>query len=257
MKITVLAENTALPGFSGEHGLSLFIETSGKKILFDAGQTGLFAQNAEKLGIDLESVDFCVLSHGHYDHGDGLERFMELNKTAPVYLNKNAFIPHYGTNNVYIGLDIKLKQSDRLVYTDGVTEIEKGITLYTCNEREKRVEPGTFNLTALVGGEYLPDDFCHEHYLLIEENGKKILFSGCSHKGVINIAEWFHPDYLIGGFHFWKIEPSAQLEDFAKQLDGFDTRFYTCHCTGGEQYEFMKKTMRNLSYVSTGMTVTI
>lgn len=29
----------------------------------------------------------------------------------------------------------------------------------------------------------IPDDFRHEQYLLIEENGRRILISGCSHKG--------------------------------------------------------------------------
>ena len=54
MKIVTLMENTAChPGLTAEHGLSLYIETATHKILFDAGQTGAFADNAEKLGIDL------------------------------------------------------------------------------------------------------------------------------------------------------------------------------------------------------------
>ena len=66
MKITVLMENTAIsPEFAAEHGLSLFVETEGSRFLFDAGQSGAFAENAQKLGIDLRSADFAVLSHGH------------------------------------------------------------------------------------------------------------------------------------------------------------------------------------------------
>ena len=80
MKVTVLIENTACrEDLAAEHGLSLLIETSTSTILFDAGQTGAFADNAKKLGIDLNTVDFCILSHGHYDHGGGLKRFLEEN----------------------------------------------------------------------------------------------------------------------------------------------------------------------------------
>ena len=91
MKIVCLLENkTALPHMETEHGLSLYIETGNKKILFDMGQTDAFAQNAEKLGISLEEVDFAVLSHGHYDHGGGLSRFLEINRHAPVFVQKDA-----------------------------------------------------------------------------------------------------------------------------------------------------------------------
>ena len=85
MKITSLVENTtADPRLGKEHGLSLYIEAAGKTLLFDMGQSGLFAQNARTLGLDLAKVDLAVLSHGHYDHGGGLTHFLELNKTAPV-----------------------------------------------------------------------------------------------------------------------------------------------------------------------------
>lgn len=61
-----------LPGFGAEHGLSLWIEACGKKLLFDSGADGLFLENAARLGIDVGQADFAVLSHGHYDHGGGL-----------------------------------------------------------------------------------------------------------------------------------------------------------------------------------------
>ena len=102
MKIWTLMENTAAEGnFCAEHGLSFYIETKKHKILFDAGQTEAFAENSKKLGIDLNQVDVAVLSHGHYDHGGGLLRFLELNEKAPVYVSPGAFGEHYnGTKNI-------------------------------------------------------------------------------------------------------------------------------------------------------------
>ena len=78
MKVIVLSENTTNdPRLGAEHGLSLYIEACGKKILFDTGQGDLFAENAKTLGVDLAAVDFAVISHGHYDHGGGIRRFLQ------------------------------------------------------------------------------------------------------------------------------------------------------------------------------------
>lgn len=110
MKITCLIENTThFDTVECEHGLSLFIEYNGLKILFDMGQTELFYENAQKLGISLSDVDFAVLSHGHCDHGGGLKKFLEINKAAPVYLSRYAFEPHYNGTEKYIGLDVSLR----------------------------------------------------------------------------------------------------------------------------------------------------
>lgn len=258
MKITVLVENTSADArFQSEHGLSLYIETEKYKILFDMGQTDLFAENARKLGVDLTDVDIAILSHGHYDHGGGLKTFMKINEKAPIYISKYAFGAYYNGTEKYIGLDADLRESKRIVYTDDVIKLADGLTLYHCNDREKSYDLGSFGLNKKIGDLFLADDFLHEQYLCIEENGKKVLISGCSHKGILNIVEWFQPDVLIGGFHFSKLPLDETLEGYAKILNEFDTTYYTCHCTGEKQYEFMKKTMKKLSYVAVGNVLNI
>ena len=203
MKISCIVENTSINNdIEAEHGLSLFIETTDHKILFDMGQTELFCRNADKLGIDIAAADIGILSHGHYDHGGGLKKFFQLNKKAPVYLSKRAFEPYYNGEEKYIGLDISLKENDRLIYTDQVYRIAPGLSLYHHNDKEKQIDFGSFGLNILRHGHMLPDDFLHEQYLLIETEGKRILISGCSHKGILNIVKWFEPDILVGGFHF-------------------------------------------------------
>lgn len=253
MKIVSLVENTSSNEcLTSEHGLSLYIEMSQHKILFDMGQSELFAENASKLGIDLSQVDLAILSHGHYDHGGGLKRFLEINSKAKVYISKHAFWKYYNGTEKYIGLDVKLQESERIIFTDGQVELSKDLTLYHCNEREKRYDLGSFGLNKKVDDVFVADDFLHEQYLYIQENENRVLISGCSHKGVLNIVEWFQPDVLVGGFHFSKLPMDETLEDYAKILDAYNTEYYTCHCTGMEQYQFMKKYMQRLNYLATG-----
>lgn len=258
MKITVLTENTSAdPAIGCEHGLSLYIETKGRKLLFDTGQTALFAENAAKRNIDLSQVDLAVLSHGHYDHGGGLNRFLQLNDHAPVYLSRFAFEPHYNGSEKYIGLDPELQKSGRLIFTGEAYAIADGLTLYACNEREKRYPLNAGSLLVRENGELIPEDFRHEQYLLIEENGRRILISGCSHKGVLNIMQWFDPDVLVGGFHFMKLPLDDRLIGYAEALDAYKTEYYTCHCTGTEQYRCMRPHMKRLHYLSAGQTIEI
>ena len=137
MKITALTENTSQAGLPTEHGLSLFIETTEHRILFDTGQSELFAENAKRLKVDLGIVDIAVISHGHFDHGGGLKTFLQINSVAPVYISRYAFEPYYRSDGEYIGLDLSLKENDRFHFTEDVTEIGSGLTLYSCNDRKK------------------------------------------------------------------------------------------------------------------------
>ena len=100
MKFVVLMENTAPEGgcLSAEAGLSLYIEHREHKLLLDAGSSGKFADNAAALGIDLSQVELAVLSHGHYDHSDGLRRFFAVNQRAKVYARTGAGGPYFSTS---------------------------------------------------------------------------------------------------------------------------------------------------------------
>lgn len=257
MKITVLTENTSACGLPSEHGLSLFVETARCRFLFDMGQTDLFARNAQALGIDLNAAGFAVLSHGHYDHGGGLETFLALNSHATVYMSRFAFEPHYNGTEKYIGLDRRLKASDRIVFVKEEKKLAEGITLRVCHDAPKIMDFGSCGLNMIQDGRMQEEDFRHEIYLLAEENGKRVLFSGCSHRGILNIMHWFHPDVLIGGFHFSKLPLDETLAGYAKELNAWPTAYYTCHCTGTAQYQFMKEHMENLHYLSAGDSISI
>ncbi len=263
MKITVLTENTSNnDSLISEHGLSLYIETDNQKILFDMGQTDAFAKNANKLGIDLTLVDVAVLSHGHYDHGGGIKTFLNLNKKAFVYLNKNAFGDHFNGSEKYIGLDKSLMDEQRLVFVDKYKEIARGISLISCNDESLYHPIHPFGLGIKINDSIYPESFLHEQYLIMEEKVNKVVFSGCSHKGVLNIQKWLGGDIFIGGFHLSKLnletEDSNNLISVAEELLSYKTKYYTAHCTGVPQYEFLKNIMGDkLNYLSTGDVIEI
>ena len=227
IQITALVENTSAdPRLGAEHGLSLYIETGAHHILFDMGQTALYAANARALGVDLAGVDLAVLSHGHYDHGGGLAHFLAANPGAPVYLSRYAFEPPYHGSTKNIGLEPALAQNLRLRFTGETTPLGDGLTLYACNARPRRHDLGSFGLTTVRDGAFVAEDFRHEQYLLIEQAGKRVLISGCFHKGILDLVEWFRPDVLVGGFHFSKLPLDETLAGYARALDRSGTVFY-------------------------------
>lgn len=237
MNIHVLMENTsARAEMQAEHGLSLLIESAGHRILFDAGASPAFAENAERMGLNLAAVDLAVLSHGHYDHGGGLPTFLQLNRHAPVWVAPHAFDPHFNANGKNIGLPPALAASARICLAKApVHALAPGVILHRAADMPCPHAAEGQGMSAVIVGRHMPDDFRHEQYLLIEEAGKRILFSGCSHRGILNIAAYFRPHVLIGGFHYMKCTPehdTARLQAAAVRLLQLPTLYYTGHCTG-------------------------
>ena len=264
MKISVLCENTSSsPDLIPEHGLSLLFETDKEKILFDFGQTDAFFKNAGQMGISLNDADFAVLSHGHYDHGGGMGVFLSHNPTAPVYLSRYAFGEYYNAERKYIGLDKSLQRIDRMIPTGECTRISSTSSLFSCNIQHRPFGTNPYGLTEFTDEKYSDDRFLHEQYLLIRDRGKRILVSGCSHKGIENIVHWFKPDVLIGGFHQMKVDCSSReglntLKALSDTLLRYDTVFYTCHCTGLPQLDILKSHMKErIHSLSTGDVITL
>ena len=175
MKIICLSENTeGISGCEAEHGLSLYIETQKHKILLDTGASGLFAKNAEKLGIDLTAVDTVVLSHGHYDHSGGIMTFAEINPTAKIYIRRNAGGEYYHDER-YIGIDKRILSLPQLVFTDAFLEIDDELTLFSGIEGRKFFSKSNLALTERTDNGDIQDSFSHEQCLVISEGENKTL----------------------------------------------------------------------------------
>ncbi len=71
------------PRMKKDWGYSALIEHGGKRILFDTGNNPeIFAQNVKAAGVDLQQLDFVVISHRHLDHTAGLNHLLSVNPTG-------------------------------------------------------------------------------------------------------------------------------------------------------------------------------
>lgn len=272
MKVRVLIENTCeRDDLLKEHGLSLLIKTNERTILFDSGRSDAFIHNSKRMGIDLSTVDFAVLSHGHYDHGGGLDAFFHVNQKATVYCHQKAFNFHFsrqasGTFKA-IGLNDTLLNKRRFEFVNQTTKLSDHLWIFVANT--KTYDQPILNRYLFQEDEdrIFRDDFEHEINLVVEENHKFYLFAGCAHKGIVPILKDFNetfgcsPARVFSGFHLTSgslnlTAAPRKVDDLAYTLRSYPTLFDTCHCTGLEPYERMKKVMGDqIHYYSTGAEI--
>lgn len=267
IKITTLLENTTEnPKYRKKHGLSLYIETPKHKILFDLGPNGLFLENAAKLGVKTEDIDAVILSHGHVDHGGGLGAFLENNSKAKIYLRPHAADKHYVKVlgiPFNAGIDAKLISGDRFIFTDEICVIDDELTLFSNVDGNFPLPKADGNLFVKKSGRIVGDDFSHEQNLIVSADGRKTLFCGCSHAGIVNIVEKSTrvsgslPQTVVGGFHLFepttkRYEKDEYIKAITDELKKTGADFYTCHCTGIKACDIMKKQGLKLQYLHTG-----
>ena len=260
MKWTVLSDNRSrstsgrLQGkndsrLSTEHGLSILLGTERRRILLDTGASDVFLKNAEVLGIDLSTVDYVFISHGHSDHAGGLRYFLEQNLQAKVIVSPDAISGKFYSKrgNLHSITTVWPEAvKDRLITVERTCEIANGICVIAHIPQVHPVPKGNKHLFVKdANGGYVNDDFRHE--LALYTNG--FLFTGCAHSGLENIlAACPYPvNTVVGGFHLLDgQETEEELKALAQRLKERypETRFYTSHCTGDNVYEVMKSVMR-------------
>ena len=273
MKIINLIENTeGHVGCAFEHGLSFYVETKNHKMLLDLGPSENTIENAKVLGVDLTAIDTVILSHGHYDHSGGIIPFTKINNHAAIYMQNSAVNDYYADDGQaagddryrYIGIDkdiINLPQV-RMIHGDYVIDDE--LELFTIQNRTHSLPFTNKRLLIKTGDAYVPDDFSHEHFLVVKENGLSVLLSGCAHNGILSILDAYKekygnlPDTVISGFHLmvkreYRENELEEIRAIAEELQTYQTKFYTCHCTGMPAFEEMKKIMGDkLEYIHSG-----
>ena len=244
MKATVVTDNIKSGDLSGEWGLCVFIEYRGKKILLDTGASSLFAENADKLGIPLDEIDFAVLSHAHYDHANGMERFFQINGRAKFYLQNGCGENCYHKKWIfrrYIGMPkgVMAKYPDRIVYASGNFSICGGVGLIPHTSPGLEAVGKRENMYLRKNGGWYPDNFSHEQSLVFETPRGLVVFNSCSHGGAVNIIREVTAAFpgrkvlaLTGGLHLFN-KTEGEVRELARLLKETGVQqVYTGHCTG-------------------------
>lgn len=263
MKVTVLIENTAPEGsgLAFEPGLSLYIEYNGKKILLDAGISGDFAANAKKLGVDLREVELGVLSHGHFDHSDGLRAFFPVNGKVKMLLRRGAEGSYFSIKPSprFIGIHREVWNGyrDRFQFVDGIYPLGEGMWLLPDGEVDPEFTGRARDLVYKRGeDDFVPDDFRHEQSLVFETERGLAVFNSCSHSGIVNIVRGVQKMLpgkkvyaVVGGFHMFgkntangmncSEEYVYKVADALKELGVEEV--YTGHCTGLHALSLLKE----------------
>lgn len=191
MRLTVLAENTAnRRGMLAEHGLSVLVETKGKRILFDTGQSDVFWRNACALGISLKNLDAVVLSHGHYDHCGGLKRLCQEGPLPPVFVGKGALekkrcVQRDGTLR---DIGIPWLPEDRTAFRENEGFLEPFPDVFlTSGIRQAADFEGVPALFVRGTGDAVERDGMQDEQLLCVVEGDRLhVVAGCCHVGVVS-----------------------------------------------------------------------
>lgn len=240
-------DNTAAPGLASEHGLALWIEAHGRRVIFDTGQSAACVDNAQALGVPLAMADALVLSHGHYDHTGGVARVLELAPQVPVYAHPSVTQERYSIRDGQ-AKDLRMPARARkafaslppaqfhavpspLMLADGV-----GITGPMPRATAFEDAGGPFFLDA--AGRY-PDVIEDDVALWIETPQGLIVCCGCCHAGLINTLQYIcHVTHttriaaIIGGLHLVNAS-SERLAATTAALQTYNpAAIVPLHCTG-------------------------
>lgn len=255
-KIYFLVDNIKTKGFESDKAFSLYIQRKNQKdILFDSGRTSLFLENAKKLNLSISNIDDIILSHGHFDHGNGL-RFIDTDfKKRNLIACSEIFTKRYRKkDNSYLGMalcEAYTKDSFNLILKDTPYFLDDNLCFLGHIKRYNDFEAKETDFIL----ENNEDDFVIDDSAIVfrGQNGL-VIIAGCSHSGICNIIEYSKEimneskiDIVLGGFHLHNID--SKLQKTIDYLNSQDiNKIYISHCTKDIAYDYLNKNLSIRNY---------
>ena len=249
-KITTLIENNPAKdnNFAYEHGLSLYIEKDDLKILFDTGQSGAFLDNADKLNVPLNELDYLIMSHGHYDHSGGFKRFMPyISEKTKIIIGEGFFDTKckaladgkYKMNgNSFTEEDLVDNHLNYQFISDDFFMLDEDLFIFKNFKQTNDYEIIPNKFLIKENETYHQDTFKDEIALGIKTAKGLVVIVGCSHRGIVNILSDIQTKIdlpivgLIGGTHLVEADES-RIQKTITYLDSLNLDFVAfSHCTG-------------------------
>ena len=236
---------------------------------------------AKNMSADISSADFCVLSHGHYDHSGGFAEYLRQNPSKKIYAMKTITDEYYSASggtlhSIGVPNEVYPNFNDNFVLLDETRKISDGIYVISHNIHVDLSKIGQrAKLYKKVEDEYTPDDFSHELSLVFDTDKGLVIFNSCSHSGIVNIIdevkEYLGPDKkvaaFVGGLHMKGKSGDREICTFTEKEIGKMVKYleennvkklYTGHCTGIVGYELIKKYMTDkVEYIYTGKEIVL
>ncbi|HUX55381.1 MAG TPA: MBL fold metallo-hydrolase [Bacteroidales bacterium] len=209
MTISVLTDNHPGSHTPAEHGLSYLIEYDGKRLLFDTGQGDMFLRNAEAMKISMTNIDMVILSHGHFDHGNGLGYL----SGSRMICHPGCFVKRYRkSDHTYIGL--KNSKEELSLLFSLITSAEP----YKISEKIfflgeiPRLTGFESRTTSFIFEDGMPDYVMDDSAITLILPEGLFVVTGCGHSGIVNTLEYakkvtgINRLYgIMGGFHLKEI----------------------------------------------------
>jgi 7,8-dihydropterin-6-yl-methyl-4-(beta-D-ribofuranosyl)aminobenzene 5'-phosphate synthase len=243
-EICILCEDQARMGFRdrifmGQHGLSLFVRAE-KDVLFDTGPSNVFRHNAELLGIDPDRADHVVLSHGHWDHTDGILHLSPDGDPRNLVAHPGIFANRHKQTGEYNGIGASRKDLEKRFNLHLVREpLALTESLFFLGEIPRDNDFESVNTTFFLenNGEKQPDFLMDDSALALATSKGCVVISGCAHAGICNTCEYAkkvtgqsHLHMVLGGFHL--LDEGEQLERTVSYFkENPVDRLFPMHCT--------------------------
>ncbi len=244
LRMSILCEDQARMGFRdkkflGQHGLSIFLEAD-CRILFDTGPSDVLMANARLFGLDLGRAEWIVVSHGHWDHADGLAALAEAGLRSRLLVHPGVFADRRRQSGEYNGMAMTRAQAAAhfdLRESAAPVRISESVWFLGEVPRENDFEAQTTTFFCIENGQRRPDHLPDDTALAIQTPKGLVVVTGCSHAGVCNICEHARRvtgedrlHMVVGGFHLLddsEVVGKSLAYFRARRVD----RLYPMHCT--------------------------